>query len=63
MQTETYTKRREGNGVLKPEQGSVCNEAVDALRKMCAGQATKRCVGGSGLGCCCDPVQSTLDDQ
>ena len=62
MQNETYTIRREGNGVLKPEQGSVCNEAGDALRKMCAGRATKRCVGGSGLGCCFDPAQSTLDD-
>ena len=63
MQTETYTTRREGNGVLKTEQGSVCNEAVNALRKMCAGQATKRCVGGSGLGCCCDPAKPTLDNQ
>ena len=49
LQTETCTIRREGNGVLKPDQGSVCNEAVNAIRKMCAGQATKRCVGGSGL--------------
>ena len=63
MQTETYTIRREGNGVLKPEQGSVCSEAVKALRKMCAGQATKRCVGGSGLEYCCDPAKATLDDQ
>ena len=43
-QTETYTIRREGNGVLKPEQGFVCKETVKAPRKMCAGQATKRCV-------------------
>ena len=63
MQTVTYTIRREGNGVLKPEQGFVCNEAVNAIKKMCAGQATKRCVGGSGLGYCCDPAKPTLDDQ
>ena len=63
MQTVTYTIRREGNGVLKPEQGFVCNEAVNAIKKMCAGQTTKRCVGGSGLGYCCDPAKPTLDDQ
>ena len=63
LQTETCTIRREGNGALKPDQGSVCNEAVNAIRKMCAVQATKRYVGGSGLGCYRDPAKPTLDNQ
>ena len=63
MQTETCTIRREGNGVPKPKQGSVCDEAVNALKKLCAGQETKTCLGGSGLGYCCDQGKPTLDDQ
>ena len=58
MQTETYTIWREGSGVMKPKQDSVCGEAGNALSKLCASQATKKCIGGSGLGYCCAPSQT-----
>ena len=52
MQTETYTIWREDNGVLKPKQGSVCNEAVNALRKMLPARRLK----GVSVDLAWDPV-------
>ena len=63
IQTRTCAIRRESNGVSKPKHGSACHEPGNALRKLCAGQETKTCLGGSGLGYCCDQGKPTLDDQ
>ena len=63
MQTEIGSIWREGNGVLKPKQDSVCGEAGNALSKLCAGQATKKCIGGSALDPVVHQAKPALDDK
>ena len=49
------------NSVLKLKQNSLCGDAGYAIGKLCAGQGTKNCVGGSRLGRCCDQSQTSRE--
>ena len=45
--TQTCAKWQKRGSLQEPKQNSLCFEVCDAIRKLCAGQVTKNCVGRS----------------
>ena len=61
-QTQTCVKWQKCNSVLKLKQNfPLRGEVGYAIGKLCIGQVTKNCVGGSNLGCCCTPIQASRE--
>ena len=50
--SQTCVKKRNHHCPWKPKQNYLCGQAGNAIGKLCVGQGTKKCVGGSSWRCC-----------